>query len=224
MNTFKSQSEFRNYFLNKKIKSQNGQDVFVLEYFNYKRGGIFVDVGSYDGISFSNTYILEKNYDWNGICIEPIFSTFEKLNKNRNCIKLNCGISDRNSIEKFVYLEKSSKTLSGILKDYHPKHLERIDNLLKKSKSELIEVNIECRTINDILTENNINNVDYMSIDTEGNEFNIIKSLDFNKFNIKCISVENNYNNIDQTQYILSKKYKLIGRLGSDEMFIKQNE
>lgn len=55
----------------KKSYSQIGQDLFVLNHYNNKRNGYYVDIGSYDGVNFSNTYLLEKDYDWIGICIEP---------------------------------------------------------------------------------------------------------------------------------------------------------
>jgi len=221
MTSIKNNVEFRNFYFNKKIKSQNGQDAFVLDYFNFKKDGVFVDIGAHDGFSFSNTYVLEKNYNWKGICIEPIYLTFQKLEKNRNCIKLNIGISDVDGLEKFSYIEKSSRTLSGMVKEYHLKHLERINELSKKLDSKLIEIDVPCKTINDVLIEHNTYKVDYLNIDTEGNEFKILRSLNFEKFSIECMTVENNYNNKEQRQYILSKGYKLMGRLGGDEVFVK---
>lgn len=222
MKKFKSNTEFRNHYGEKKIFSQNGQDSFVLDYFEYKKNGTFLDIGANNGISLSNTYILEKEYDWTGICIEPIPITFEKLDKNRNCIKLNIGISNKNGKERFGFMEKSSKMLSGIIEDYHPKHLQRINKQLSDTNSNLTEIEIQCYLIGDILENYSINKIDYMNIDTEGSELRILKTIDFEKIHIECMSIENNYNDKEQRQFIISKGYKLIGTLGGDEIFIKE--
>ena len=63
--------------------SQLGQDLAVLSYFNNKQGGYYVDIGAHDGICFSNTYLLEKNHQWTGICVEPLPENFTRLGINR---------------------------------------------------------------------------------------------------------------------------------------------
>jgi len=59
--------------------SQLNQDLWVLDTLKHKRNGIFVDVGAFDGINLSNTYLLEKEHGWNGICIEANSESFKKL-------------------------------------------------------------------------------------------------------------------------------------------------
>ena len=61
--------------------SQFGQDLQVLSFYNGKRDGFFVDIGAYDGKYISNTYMLEKNFDWKGICVEPNIRYFNKCNE-----------------------------------------------------------------------------------------------------------------------------------------------
>jgi FkbM family methyltransferase len=206
---------------NNKKYSQSGQDAFVINYFNNKRNGVFIDIGANDGISLSNTYYLEKELGWTGICFEPIPAIFEKLSKNRNCITINAGIADKKSIEKFTFVNGPSHMLSGITKEYDPRHLQRIQNEVKNLGGEIVEIDVQCVMLNDILEEHEIYNIDYLSLDTEGNEFNILKTIDFNKFNIRVMSVENNYNNIEQTNYITSNGYYFHGRLEADEIFAR---
>lgn len=67
-------------------RSQLSQDLFVLYQTNLKRNGFFVEFGATDGVSLSNTYLLEKHFQWNGIVAEPGRSWHEKLEGNRNCI------------------------------------------------------------------------------------------------------------------------------------------
>ena len=66
--------------------SQIGQDLNVLQFYNHKKNGYFIEVGANNGIYLSNTYLLEKKYNWKGICIEPHPIEYEKLIKNRDVI------------------------------------------------------------------------------------------------------------------------------------------
>ncbi len=102
------------YFFNKKSYSQIEQDLKVLKYFDYKKNGYFIEVGANDGIKLSNTYLLEKDYNWKGICIEPVPSIFNKLKKNRKSINLNYAVY--NVDNKIVNL-KVADLLSGITVD-----------------------------------------------------------------------------------------------------------
>ena len=92
--------------------SQFGQDIDVLEYLNYKENGYFIEVGAYDGIELSNTYLLEKKYNWEGLCIEPQEYFYQKLKDNRNCHNDNSLIY---SVEgKILDFSDSKNGLSGI--------------------------------------------------------------------------------------------------------------
>lgn len=208
-------------YKNQSKYSQSGQDAFVISRFKNKRNGIFVDIGANDGISLSNTYYLEKELGWNGICFEPIPDIFQKLDRNRSCIKIMAGISDVEKIEKFTFVEGPSHMLSGMSKEYDERHKQRIQKEITQLGGSVKEVEVSCLVLNNILEKYRFYDIDYLSIDTEGNEFKIIKTIDFDKFNIKIMTIENNYNNVEQTNYILSKGYFLMGRLEADEVFIK---
>ena len=66
-----------------KTSAQNKEDRVIVQYFEGKRDGVFVDVGAHDGVQFSNTHLLETDYDWTGVCIEPNPESYRKLVKNR---------------------------------------------------------------------------------------------------------------------------------------------
>ena len=73
-------------------RSQLAQDLNVISFYNNMKNGYFIEIGASDGISLSNTYLLEKKYNWNGICIEPIPDEYNKLIKNRSAICCNRAI------------------------------------------------------------------------------------------------------------------------------------
>ena len=204
-----------------RIDSQCGQDAFVLDYFNNKRNGTFVDIGANDGKSLSNTYYLEKQLGWTGICFEPIPEIFEKLDNCRSCIKIMAGVSDKTAVETFTYVDGPSHMLSGMTKAYSETHQERGDHEIETLGGTARQLDLPCVLLNNVLEEHKMYAIDYLSLDTEGNELDILKAIDFSRFDIKVMTVENNYQNKEQTEFVLSKGYKLVTRLDADEVFVK---
>ena len=203
--------------------SQNGQDRYLYEnIFQDKRSGIFVEFGASDGIRFSNTYFFEKNFGWNGLCIEPNPNLFPILQKNRNCICLQGCISDFRGSAKFLLIQGYGVGLSGLLQKYDPAHMARIERDISThgSKSEIIDV--ECFMLSDVLQKYEIFAIDYLSMDTEGGELDILKTIDFDTFFIDVISVEVNFSHDRRFQQFLSSKgYAYLGKVGADEFYRK---
>jgi hypothetical protein len=111
--------------------SQLGQDKIVDEYLHQKRNGVFVDIGAYDGVTFSNTLMLERERGWTGICIEPLPDIFAELRKNRGCVCVQACMGNRDEHEvEFLAVQSGaawSRMLSGVLSEYDPRHLARVD-------------------------------------------------------------------------------------------------
>lgn len=208
------------------------QDKYLNENFFYnKRNGVFVDIGAHDGISYSNSYFFEKALNWTGICIEPQLEEFTKLKNNRNCICLNACVSNQDGIVKFikvptlnplanVYPEYNNNMLSGMLETFHPGHFARLQ-LMGIFSYDIIEV--RALKLNNILKENNIYYIDYLSIDTEGGEIEILKSIDYDIYYIYTITVENNYADSEIRKFMESKNFKFLTHLGQDEVYINTN-
>jgi len=167
-------------------KSQFSQDLFVLNHLNFKKSGFFVEFGACDGIKLSNSWILEKKFKWNGILGEPAKFFHSDLNKNRDCfIELNCisNISDN----KITFKETKDKELSAAL-SYSLLDSHKSERYLGKT------YDVTTISLNDLLDKYECpSNFDYLSIDTEGSEFEIIDSLNFNKYLPKIITIEHNY-------------------------------
>lgn len=149
--------------------SQVGQDKWVVDVSKKKMKGYFLDLGAYDGINYSNSFYLEKNLGWNGICVEADPKNFRNLIKNRNCICENVAVNNYKGIVNF-----SSSGMSG-----------KIDN-------EALHV-IQCDTLENILIRNNAPfYIDYLSIDIEGNEFKVLEFFPFSIWKFGMITIEHN--------------------------------
>jgi FkbM family methyltransferase len=167
--------------------SQIQQDIFAL-FVNKEKPGYFVEFGACDGVYLSNTYILEKEYGWNGILSEPIESYFKDLEKNRGCHVDNfCVSKSTGDLVDFTEVNVDSDMgLSGITK--HASY----DHHANTRKENSRKYKVETISLKDLLDKYDAPDIiDYLSIDTEGSELEILKSYDFSR-KFKCITVEHN--------------------------------
>lgn len=202
--------------------SQMKQDKYVHEHF-FKdfSNGFFVDIGAHDGISYSNTYFFEKYLGWTGICVEPLPNVFEKLRKNRACICVNACICDVAGTGKFLEIRGAPEMLSGLIAKYDARHYDRVRSELRQGGSSRV-IDVPCITFNDLMEKYNITHIDYLSVDTEGGEFDIIASIDLKNIDIDIIDVEVNFE--DQTnirEYLTQNGYRFVTRLKIDEIYEK---
>lgn len=203
-------------------KSQIGQDEFIDNFFQKKEGLIFLDIGAHDGVSLSNTYFLEKNRNWSGICVEPQPSEFEKLKNNRNCVCLNVAISDYEGETNFTHIEGYANMLSGIDENYDERHRDRIQSEVEVYGGKINNIKVTVKKLQTILDEENLLDIDFCSIDTEGSEFKILKSIDFSRTNIKVFIIEKNYNDFSVRNFLESKGYELYKTIEWDDVFVKK--
>jgi FkbM family methyltransferase len=169
-------------------RSQLGQDLWVLEKLNWKQGGFFVEFGATDGVLLSNTWLLEKSFQWEGICAEPNPMFFEKLQKNRNC-HLSPACVHRISGEKMQFV--LADVYGGLVA--HARDDEHLaTRTAYQANGEVMQV--ETISLMDLLDQYNApRNIDYLSIDTEGSEFTILEGIDWARYQFRCITVEHNF-------------------------------
>lgn len=206
--------------MNSKFYGQFGTDKIISEYFPNKKHGNCIEIGAVDGYYISNTLHFEQN-GWEVLCIEPIPEYFSRLKMNRkNC--LNFAITD-NNIDNIPFTvitmsNKDKSSISGL----------KIDERLIKThinygldpKSEKILVN--GRRL-DWCIENHFNHetIDFISIDTEGNELDVLKSFDVNGYNTTLLIIENNYNEPEIEQYLNEKGWVKDKRVEVNDFYIK---
>lgn len=162
-------------------KSQLNQDINVIEFFNKGKGLYFIDIGANDGISLSNTYLLEKEYNWDGICCEPMVNAFNKLKKCRNVTLVDKAVFSKSNLK----LEFSNSNMLSGITSFIDKHKTALDG--KKTIVATI-------TLQDLLkTYNSPHIIHYMSLDTEGTELEILKSVNYSDYTFLYINLEHNY-------------------------------
>jgi FkbM family methyltransferase len=167
-------------------KSQLRQDFFALGEVNFKRGGFFVEFGACDGVHLSNTHLLEKEFGWTGILAEPARVWHGALARNRSCrIETRCVW--RTSGETMRFNEVDESGLSTI-------DAFSADDMHSEDRKSGHIYEVESISLVDMLDQNGAPPViDYLSIDTEGSEFDILNAFDFDKYKFRAITCEHNY-------------------------------
>jgi len=151
--------------------SQYGQDQFILKQFSSP--GFYIEAGATDGVLQSNTLLLEQN-GWKGILVEPNSNFLTTLKQNRpNAIIENCALVANDY--KLDYIEGNFNTTSvhaaagcGVT----PSH----------KNTEYGNVKVPAKTLSYLLDKNNINKIDFLSIDVEGYEIEALLGLDFYRY------------------------------------------
>lgn len=206
----------KSFFWNEKYPSQAGQDKIIKEcFFKDKKKGFFIEIGAYDGIEGSNCYHFEKFLKWDGIAIEPSNIQFKKLKKNRKCKLFNNAISNEIKEVEFIEVTEGLTQMSGINEKYYKKNFDFISN---NEKSKIQNYNLKTITFEQVVSQGI--DIDYLSIDIEGGEMDLLNSINFNNNNIKIISLENNTPvNLNFKNFFQNKKFIYFDRIGQDEIF-----
>jgi FkbM family methyltransferase len=198
--------------------SQHGQDSLIGDVLFKGRAGVFVDVGARDGRQFSNTIYLEEALSWTGIAVEPHPDLFRTLERTRSCRCFNVAASDveREGLEFVKFLEKRLGN-SGLLATF------RDPKLLAKVKHEIISV--PCVPLSRLTPD--LNRIDYLDIDVEGHELQVLKGIDFSRVEVRVIGVEVQdagpmKDEIDG--FLESKGFKPFLHLRSDRFYCKGSE
>jgi FkbM family methyltransferase len=167
--------------------SQLGQDLWVLEKTGFKKGGYFVEFGATDGVRLSNTYLLEKEFEWTGLCAEPNPEFLVKLKRNRSCtVCADCVAGESGRQVEFLLADEFGGIAEYCL-DQHNKRRQAYRDLGKT-------LVISTVSLDELLRKHNApRTIDYLSIDTEGSEYDILRHFPFDEWDMRLISVEHNF-------------------------------
>ncbi len=174
----------------RRSQSQNSQDVFVAHQLKLwdspRESYYFVEFGAADGIYLSNTFLLESAFNWKGLLVEPGRVWRESLLANRTCAKdFRCVYSESGRSITFSETEEPGLSTISAFTDS-----DRHGGSRKKA----INYPVKTVTLFDLLSEYKCPKViDYLSIDTEGSEYEILKNFPFHKFQFRIITVEHNF-------------------------------
>jgi FkbM family methyltransferase len=170
-----------------KSNSQIRQDLFVLGELNFKQNGFFVEFGAADGIKLSNTFLMENFFGWKGILAEPAYFWRKSLLKNRPNSKIEELCVWKTSGETLTFNEVAEPELSTISEF---SNLDKHKGFREDGKA----YEVETISLADMLKKHHApKHIDYLSIDTEGSEYEILKTFDFGTYTFSVITCEHNF-------------------------------
>jgi FkbM family methyltransferase len=166
--------------------AQLSQDLWVLFETGSKRNGFFVEFGAGDGVLLSNTYLLEHAYGWTGVLAEPNPAFHDALARNRKCtVSMKC--IGGQSGDQVVFNKTKDPHLSAI--DSYSS-----EDLHAAKRADGMRVSMETQSLEGLLRDARAPSIiDYLSVDTEGSEFDILSGFDFRNYDVRLITVEHNY-------------------------------
>lgn len=180
----------------RKSRSQYRQDLFVLSQLDFKRNGYFVEFGATNGIDLSNTYLLEKEFGWSGILAEPARCWHQALRANRRAqIETSCVWKDSGAVLRFNEVENADLSTIDFFSG-----TSFYSEARKKGKV----YDVKTISLNELLAKYAApKQIDYLSIDTEGSEFEILRNFDFGEHQFRVITCEHNFTPMRQQIFAL---------------------
>ena len=204
--------KFLKIYKNKKPSThfgEFGEDIFISRLLNDINKGRYVDVGCYHPFKGSLTAKLYER-GWSGVNIDISKTTIDLFNISR---------------KKDINLNIAATNFDGETFFYENSPINQQNSLIKTNDQQL-KIKIKCFSLNTILEQNKIDSFDYLNIDVEGSEIEVIKGINFNKFNPTLITIENNdllledYFKSEIYKILVDNKYTLVNKIGVTNFFV----
>lgn len=197
--------------------SQNDEELILKDIFSSVNYGFYIDVGCHHPRRFSNTALLYKN-GWKGINIDAssknlkLFNVFRKRDKNINAL-----ISEKPEKLKYYYFDDSA--LNGILS------FSKVNSLKDLGYKVISEEYIVSQRLDDIITNFEVPNkrIDFLDIDVEGYDFQVLKSIELSLFDVRVILIETGDKENEIAKYLLKYNYSFYKKTDRNSFFLKDS-
>jgi FkbM family methyltransferase len=204
--------------------SQYGQDQLIDKLLNQKRNGFFVEIGGYDGETYTNSLFFEKERGWSGLLVEANPYTYELMvGKDRNCFMKNACIS--NTVPNMTFIVAGALTSAKeIASKQHRKRIESnailyaTDETWRHAKETVV---VKCYSLSSLMNTLGHTHIDYFSLDVEGAEMIILQSIDWKHLDIDVFTIETDQHRQAILTFMKKHGYKWIQTILGDDVFRK---
>lgn len=198
--------------------SQYGEENFLKSFFDIKLGGIVVDIGAADGVRFSNSRFLIES-GWKGILVEPNPNNFKKLTQlyqnNKNVILENVGCGEISSKNNVFYIDKNDEHEQlSTFKTLQMQKCKKIYNC------EFVSTEINVLKTSDLFKKYDMSVIEFMSVDTEDYDENVIEGINLNDVTIKLICIEHDTNKIKEK--LITNGYEVVHKTVGNIFYAKK--
>ncbi len=198
--------------------SQWGEDLEIQKFFKGKKNGFYLDIGCYHPTMYSNTCLL-FNDGWKGINIDMNQTSIDLFNIARpKDLNICSAISKEEKVIKYYY-DHSFSPINTIDKDFYDQHKK----IFSQEKLKYVQSN----NINNILINNKISEkIDFLNIDIEGVDLEVLEQIDFKKYEIDLIAIETHLVSGEESKdfqainsHLIKAKFVLLKRLGPTTLY-----
>ncbi|MAJ22893.1 MAG: hypothetical protein CBC24_03500 [Candidatus Pelagibacter sp. TMED64] len=207
--------------LRKKSFSQQGEDLFIDSFFKNKTHGFYVDIGCYHPFKYSNTFLLYQK-KWSGINIDLNQVSIDLFNIARpNDTNICAAISNKHeTVDLYFHHDLSAiNSINKTFSTYAVENLSKEKRLIKKISTMTFE--------NSIKNIKKLNKIDFLNIDVEGSDAEVLESFNLKKYNptLVCIEMQTiealSDNNKKCLKILEENNYKLLEKKGVSYIFSK---
>lgn len=194
-----------------KSHSQFGEDVLLWEYFGAKPDGFFVEVGANHPTECSQTWLFAQQ-GWRGILVEPISKNCELLRKERpESVVFDCALGaaeQRGRVQ--LNVAANGDGVSGLVVN-EGVIVERVEE-------------VDLRTLDDVLAQAGNPQIDFLSIDVEGAELQVLQGFDIKRHQPAVVLVEDWLHGLDVHRYMVRNGYRVVKRTGENNWYIPRQK
>lgn len=198
--------------------SQHGEDEKLWSFFHGRKNGVCVEVGGFDGVTFSNTLFFEEQ-GWRAILVEPIPVFAERIRARRPGATLySCAAGPRTG-EITLAIPHGEEALATTAQQ--PAHMARIE----KTGAALEQVVVPMRALDDLLSEAGVSEIDFVTIDVEGAELDVLAGFDLDRWRPRVVILENNdRRSLALQQEMLRRGYHWLTNTDCNEWYVPEWE
>ncbi len=201
--------------------SQAGQDRYLDEVvFKGKRGGVFLDIGAYDGATGSNTLFFEAFRGWTGLMVEPSPTYAAAARACRNAPLAQVAIAPTDGEAEFLHITSGYTQMSGLAGSYDSKLRAQVE---ADSRYEGETIAVKTRTLASLIDEYAPGAIDLISLDIEGGEVAALSAFDFAKYPVHAWTIENNAGDSggEIGAIMQAAGYARAAHVGVDEIYVR---
>lgn len=168
--------------------AQNGEDIILARFFSDVPHGFFVEAGAYDGVTYSNTYLLEKR-GWDGMCIEPNPRSYERCCMNRTATCLQAALVEYKSQRTTTLLVPEMEILATLSTE-HDAEIGIIHKNVNAEFNGYKRISVPALTLDSILRRFNAVDIDLLSVDTEWTNGEVMRGANLQQHRPRVVVVE----------------------------------
>ena len=206
-------------YLDRKQYSQWGEDLFIDNFFKNKNNGIYLDIGCFHPYMYSNTCLLHKR-GWSGVNVDINQTSIDLFNIIRPNDTNICAAVSKEKKDLKVYFDDPFSPINTVDKKFY----ENLEKSFFKNKKIFT---IQSKTIQEIFDISKIKDeIDFINIDAEGLDFEILQQINFSKYKVNLLSIETHNvdgsktENFESIKNLLAKNgYLIFKRVGPTTLF-----